>query len=198
MNDDKARPGRRKLTVEDEHLWSAVARTIKPLRTSRRATSLAKHKAGAPARARTADSKAVAAATSRPAVAPVPPASIARREKQQLARGRVAIDARIDLHGMTLAQAHGTLLRFLHRAQADGARFALVITGKGAPNASRGRSRCGSCCRIFGLTCSALTSPMWDTVVKARSMCACENRAGETAELVFAAICRFQSRLVAL
>ena len=61
-----------------------------------------------------------------------------RREKQLLARGRVRIDARIDLHGMTQAEAHGTLRRFLLRSQANGARFVLVITGKGAPDAPRG------------------------------------------------------------
>ncbi len=68
--------------------------------------------------------------------APAAPIAIARREKQQLARGRVAIDARIDLHGLTQAQAHGALLRFLHRSQAEGAKFVLVITGKGAPGAA--------------------------------------------------------------
>jgi DNA-nicking Smr family endonuclease len=57
---------------------------------------------------------------------------MARREKQQIARGRTAIDARIDLHGMTQAEAHMRLVRFLRRAQSDGAKFVLVITGKGA------------------------------------------------------------------
>ncbi|HWN52344.1 MAG TPA: Smr/MutS family protein [Xanthobacteraceae bacterium] len=61
-----------------------------------------------------------------------------RREKQQLARGRLAIEARIDLHGMTQAEAHGALRRFLHRSWASDAKFVLVITGKGAPNAPRG------------------------------------------------------------
>jgi DNA-nicking Smr family endonuclease len=59
--------------------------------------------------------------------------TMARRERQDLARGRAAVDARIDLHGMTQAEAYGALLRFLHRAQASGAKFVLVITGKGAP-----------------------------------------------------------------
>ena len=44
---------------------------------------------------------------------------------------REPIDARIDLHGMTQQQAHAALLRFLHRAQASGAKTALVVTGKG-------------------------------------------------------------------
>ena len=136
--------GRRKLTADEEHLWSAVARTVKPLRPHRKAASVAKHRAPGPVKARVQEKKAPAApiaapARSRAAPAPAaPPISIARREKQQLARGRAAIDARIDLHGMTQAQAHGALLRFLHRSQAGGAKFVLVITGKGAPNAPRG------------------------------------------------------------
>jgi DNA-nicking Smr family endonuclease len=55
-----------------------------------------------------------------------------RRTRQRLARGTFEIDGRLDLHGRTQNEAHGALLRFLRRAQADGARFVLVITGKGA------------------------------------------------------------------
>ena len=36
---------------------------------------------------------------------------------------------------MTQAQAHAALVRFLRRAQADGAKFALVVTGKGSRSA---------------------------------------------------------------
>jgi DNA-nicking Smr family endonuclease len=49
----------------------------------------------------------------------------------RIARGAEAIDARIDLHGRTQSEAHGVLLSFLRRVQADGARTVLVITGKG-------------------------------------------------------------------
>jgi DNA-nicking Smr family endonuclease len=48
-----------------------------------------------------------------------------------LTRGAVAIDARIDLHGLTQAAAHRKLVRFLLDAQDSGARMVLVITGKG-------------------------------------------------------------------
>jgi DNA-nicking Smr family endonuclease len=63
-----------------------------------------------------------------PAPALVP---LGRRVKQRVARGRDPIDARIDLHGHTQKQAHVALGRFLQRAQADGARMVLVVTGKG-------------------------------------------------------------------
>ncbi|GAA4221832.1 DNA-nicking Smr family endonuclease [Sagittula marina] len=52
---------------------------------------------------------------------------------QRLKRGKLKPDARIDLHGMTLDQAHPTLNRFIMGAQAKGHRLVLVITGKGAP-----------------------------------------------------------------
>ena len=38
---------------------------------------------------------------------------------------------------MTQNQAHAALLRFLRRAQAEGARIALVVTGKGQAEAAR-------------------------------------------------------------
>jgi DNA-nicking Smr family endonuclease len=49
-----------------------------------------------------------------------------------VARGNEPIDARLDLHGYTQARAHAALLAFLQRAQRDGARVALVVTGKGS------------------------------------------------------------------
>lgn len=51
---------------------------------------------------------------------------------------RIAIDATLDLHGMTQAEARRRLPQFLARAAADGARLALVITGKGKADGSRG------------------------------------------------------------
>jgi DNA-nicking Smr family endonuclease len=64
-------------------------------------------------------------------VAPPRLVPIDRRARQKLARGRDAIDARLDLHGRTQAQAHAALARFLRKAQTDGARYVLVVTGKG-------------------------------------------------------------------
>ena len=66
-----------------------------------------------------------------------PLAPLDRRLKQRVARGREPIEARLDLHGMTQKQAHGALLRFLRRAQADGAKTVLVVTGKGSASRSR-------------------------------------------------------------
>jgi DNA-nicking Smr family endonuclease len=130
---------RRRLTVDEEHLWSAVARTVKPLRQGRKAVPATRQKAVSPNAPRPAKKMIALASAAAPRSPSAPsPNSIARREKQQLARGRTAIDARIDLHGMTQAQAYAALLRFLYVAQAGGAKFALVITGKGAPNAPRG------------------------------------------------------------
>jgi DNA-nicking Smr family endonuclease len=126
---------RRELSEEERALWRGVARSVRPLRKPPRRVAEDPQPAPAvPARPVPKGKVLTAVAPSRAAApaAPPPLATFARREKLKLARGRTAIDARIDLHGKTQAQAHAALVRFLHGAQQDGAKFALVITGKGA------------------------------------------------------------------
>ena len=67
---------------------------------------------------------------------------------EKLKRGQITPGARVDLHGMTEAAAHGALLSFLNGAQARGVRLVLVITGIGNPkdqdNAEWMRARHGA------------------------------------------------------
>ncbi len=58
--------------------------------------------------------------------------------KRKLTRGRLALEARIDLHGMFQSEAHAVLLDFLVRAHERGLRHVLVITGKGRSMGSDG------------------------------------------------------------
>jgi DNA-nicking Smr family endonuclease len=55
-----------------------------------------------------------------------------RRTSDRLRKGRMGIHARIDLHGMTQAEAHGALAGFVLRCWHEGRRSVLVITGKGS------------------------------------------------------------------
>jgi DNA-nicking Smr family endonuclease len=121
----------RNLSDEERALWESVARQFKPLRKKARSAKPL-HPAPEPSSdLRPAPARPVASVPV-PKPKPAPPlASLGRREKSKLSRGRSEIDARIDLHGMTQLRAHRALLSFLHRAQADGATFVLVITGKG-------------------------------------------------------------------
>ena len=50
----------------------------------------------------------------------------------RLTRGKLAPERRLDLHGMTLAEAHPALAGFVRASQAQGLRLVLVITGKGS------------------------------------------------------------------
>lgn len=54
-----------------------------------------------------------------------------RRTADRLKKGRLHIDARLDLHGYTEEQAHSHLLGFINAARASGARCVLIVTGKG-------------------------------------------------------------------
>jgi DNA-nicking Smr family endonuclease len=138
MSGNGSRKGRR-LSGEEHALWDSVTRSIKPLR--RRAP---KTDAGAappdekpPVRPPRKPAAAAPASPPKP-VSPPPLAPLDRRTRQKIVRGRQEIDGRIDLHGLTQAQAHAALLRFLRGAQAKGGRVVLVITGKGAPTGERG------------------------------------------------------------
>lgn len=59
------------------------------------------------------------------------PVRMDRKTFGKLKRGKLAPEGRIDLHGMTMDQAHPALTRFILQAQAEGKRLVLVITGKG-------------------------------------------------------------------
>jgi len=61
-----------------------------------------------------------------------------RKAFQRLKRGKLVPEARLDLHGMTLDQAHGALIGFVLRAQGAGKRLVLVVTGKGKDRDSGG------------------------------------------------------------
>lgn len=50
---------------------------------------------------------------------------------RKMQRGKLKPEGRIDLHGMTLSQAHPSLTHFILDAHHDGKRLVLVITGKG-------------------------------------------------------------------
>jgi len=121
---------RRRLSDDERTLWRSIARSIKPLRPRQPidAPEDVEHPQS-PASAPVHTAKRHEPATRTKTPPPLTPFD--RRLKQRVARGRDAIEARIDLHGMTQSQAHTALLRFLRRAQADGAKIALVVTGKG-------------------------------------------------------------------
>lgn len=53
------------------------------------------------------------------------------KKHAKMTRGKLAPEARIDLHGLTLSEAHPELIHFILNAQSQGLRLVLVITGKG-------------------------------------------------------------------
>lgn len=59
------------------------------------------------------------------------PLKMDKRAHGKLTKGRIEPEARIDLHGMTLSEAHPELIAFILSAHASGKRLVLVITGKG-------------------------------------------------------------------
>jgi len=134
---------RRQLSEEEQALWRGFARSIKPLHTLQETVGQPVEQPAAPAPPGRRDAVPGPAAA-RPS-APLEPrrqlqtptlAPLGRKLKQRVGRGREPIDARLDLHGKTQKEAYAALLRFLSRAQAEGAKITLVVTGKGTPKGS--------------------------------------------------------------
>ena len=144
---------RRHLSPEDRELWGRVVETARPLKS----TPLALPETSVPASLPEAPQpvpRVDVPRTIRPEGRKTPPQqdlahplseSLARvpvqmdkRQFQRLSRGKLDPEARIDLHGMTLTQAHGALNGFILRAHAAGMRLVLVITGKGKSVADDG------------------------------------------------------------
>ena len=131
----------RDLTDEERILWNLVARSTTPLKGRRFASeseTVDPESGSEPARpARPLGAPTPAAA--QPSVTPRQQVQhLDRTTQKKLAKGRLPIEARIDLHGMRQDEAHGLLLSFLSRAHAGGLRYVLVITGKGSSAASGG------------------------------------------------------------
>lgn len=121
--------------VPDAALFAAVMRDAKPL--ARKVKALRPAPATAARPAKTEAAPAATPARRAPSVAgpsstPAPNPGIDRRTAERLRKGRMTIDRRLDLHGMTEAVAHATLDRAIASAWRDGLRVLLVITGKGS------------------------------------------------------------------
>jgi DNA-nicking Smr family endonuclease len=133
------RPPKAKLAdrADDIELWRRVARDVAPLpgrspsphpdrgRLARKAAGTAAVQSAAPA-----------APVAKPPPTPAPPpldqfAGVDRATAERLRRGRRAIEARLDLHGPTQAEAHRALAGFVAASRAAGRRCVLLITGHG-------------------------------------------------------------------
>lgn len=123
----------------DSHLWDEIKASVRPLGVRRSSASWPlPHKA-----TRVASGTVPHPAhpsVSAPAVphrvhvpqAPPPLTGLDRRLERRLGRGKIEIDARLDLHGTGVEEARVRLFDFIRSTRLSGQRTVLVITGKGA------------------------------------------------------------------
>jgi DNA-nicking Smr family endonuclease len=127
--------GKRDSELEsDAELWARVTRSAKPIAKGRVAPTVEPPKPRAKPPEKEAAPAPVKSAP-KPEAKPAPAArseALNRQTARQLERGKLPVEARLDLHGMRQREAHAALRRFLKSAQGNGYRHVLVITGKGA------------------------------------------------------------------
>ena len=154
----------KKLSDEDRVLWNLIARSAKPLKGKRLEPDdiAIDAKAGEPE----PPSKIIVVSPAQPA--PHKRQTVGhvldRQTLEKLSKGRLPIEGRVDLHGMSQAEAHGLLLSFLQRAHAGGVRYVLVITGKGSSSGGEGILR--------RAVPSWLTTPPFRTLVSSHDFAA--------------------------
>ncbi|OJX68080.1 Smr/MutS family protein [Magnetospirillum sp. 64-120] len=134
------RPRRRTVTPEDARIWRAVVQDVAPLPgkdvLSEEEIEATEPAAEPPVRPVEPLFRPEPPPPPRPA-RPLPDLRVGvtpgldRRSADRMKKGEMAIDAALDLHGMTQDAAHGALLSFVARAHESGRRCLLVITGKG-------------------------------------------------------------------
>lgn len=125
----------RRLTHAEAELWEIVTASVTPYRQrppTAPAEAAPPAKPPAPLR-ETGRTPAPVAPRDRPAPPPPPTplTEIDHRTRVKIKRGRLDVDAKLDLHGLRQDEAQRALSAFLRRAQADGAKIAIVVTGKG-------------------------------------------------------------------
>jgi DNA-nicking Smr family endonuclease len=119
----------KKLSDEDRVLWSLVARSARPLKGRKPPDEPLVPVGADPVDPAASPASAGAVPERRSATRLSHSLDVPTLEK--LARGRLPIEGRVDLHGLTQTEAHRLLLAFLERAHANRIRYVLVITGKG-------------------------------------------------------------------
>jgi DNA-nicking Smr family endonuclease len=131
--------GKRDSEMEDDaELWARIARSAKPLEKNRVTQVGVPPKPAVPPKAKGAKAETKTASAPKPPSRPshTPSAGgLDRQTARKLDKGHLAVEARLDLHGMRQRDAHAALRKFLKWAQSQDYRHVLVITGKGAPRA---------------------------------------------------------------
>jgi DNA-nicking Smr family endonuclease len=122
----------RRLSAEERALWRQVAGSVRPLHGD----APEPPEIATPPIARPGPKPAP-----QPARQASPGTTLDAGWDRRLARGLVAPDRLLDLHGHSLAAAHDRMDRKLGSAIADGARVLLLITGKPPADASGKRGR---------------------------------------------------------
>jgi DNA-nicking Smr family endonuclease len=145
----------RNLRPDEEELWHAVARTAKPMHSNAKLVLERKSESsGAPepeyrpispprfpafrlgekAKPKTGHSLSPTLSEALSSA----PLQMDAKAFGKMTRGKLVPEARIDLHGMTLAEAHPELISFILGAHGQGLRLVLVITGKGKAKPDHG------------------------------------------------------------
>lgn len=130
MSEENSRRYARRLSQAEAELWMMATADVRPARARPKEPFSPTLSSEGPAPVSPSEPSAV---RDRPGAPKPPPRpiDIDPRTFVKIKRGRIEVDAKLDLHGLRQAEAQRSLTAFLRRCQANGARIAIIVTGKG-------------------------------------------------------------------
>lgn len=142
---------KRRLTPDDQDIWSRYSRDAEPLHPVRRVAVPALPAVKPEMRMEFAGfepfsvGQRVRPINPAPALAPslreqmaAAPLRMDAKAHKRMKAGKLRPEGKLDLHGMTLDVAHPALTAFILAAQAAGKRLVIVVTGKGKARPDEG------------------------------------------------------------
>lgn len=114
---------------DSENLWQHVIKDVRPLKNKTGIVPI--EEAGKPKSAPPQQSSDVVRPVSVKVDQLAMTGGLDRRTEQKFKQGKMPIEGRLDLHGLTLEEAHQEVRKFIRLHYQSGKRCVLIITGKG-------------------------------------------------------------------
>ncbi len=124
--------------MNDDNLWDQITQTITPLNRDDVLSETSQTEKPAKSVVKRRSPKKTSLSKSAPKKPQISNLTMDRKTWRQIDKGQLPVDGRLDLHGLTVAQAHALFRTYIKDCALAGKQCIIVITGKGDPKKGTG------------------------------------------------------------
>lgn len=129
------------MSPNDDTLWERIKQTIIPINRDdvlpSVSTPMSRKKANKP-KERFPQRKKIVPPISHDKKKTESFSAINRQTQRKIDKGQIKTDGKLDLHGLTVAQAHQTFIQYIKQAVSQNKKTIIVVTGKGSKERGTG------------------------------------------------------------